>query len=896
MSSDIGESVYPSGTRQGGVPLRLAAAWCGVVLLGLELAAAPLTLEEFRALPDIKPVVRQSFGVRSARAVSTNEIELEIGMSVTPAAGNPGAYRILSEQDPAYAYGQFVTPVEAFLTNRLEATGVQGAAFSRFAVTLVRLVLPKPLKPGMPYHVVAQGKDHQLVTAAHCAADIRAPEATEAGGLDDAVNQAVIGLRRVDPVGAGLLRLELGPGFTPAAGRRPDLFTVTLNGQPATVRHIGRWSRVDTYLPIGWPLRAIPVHEVFLEIEPAYRDGDRIEVSLSRGVTAGLGSAALCFDSRKSLSQSIKVNQVGYLTDSPVKMAYLGRWMGSFPEPVPAPAKEADPSLHFSVPPAFELCRDGDGAVVFTGMAVRVHTSGQKNEGAYKVDHSGETVYQLEFTAFRTPGRYFISVPGVGRSLPFEIGEEVYAKAFKVQASGLFVQRCGQELGPPYTPWTRIACHNQGIMPTTLSRAVSEKEAFKRLPECVEKAADGTVTRIKAYGGHHDAGDYNPRSHLDVAQTLMTGYELDPARFRDGQALIPENHNGIPDLLDEAFWALRLWLDLQDPDGGVRGGTESNGDPDFMTTVELDTLGDYAFAKDAAHSFEFAGAMAQASRIWKTLGRTAEAEAFLERARRAYAWASTNKVPATEPPEAQDRLYLAPQAYAAAQLLHTTGEAPYNRDFLAACVWSRKADADLDDYGKYNQADAGWAYLQCPPERADAAIQGAIRRALLRKADASIHYSAMMGYAFIRSPWSPISWGTGAYENNLDPLLRAYKLTGDEKYRYWIIRTCDNTLGANPLGISYITGLGTRTLRAPLHNSRYRAAGEVVDGLQCEGPTQGGPGYNVKETAYPPLKPDFATLYTFVDAHFAIAIDEGVSSTMAKSLVVFGLLQPVAGR
>ncbi len=108
---------------------------------------------------------------------------------------------------------------------------------------------------------------------------------------------------------------------------------------------------------------------------------------------------------------------------------------------------------------------------------------------------------------------------------------------------------------------------------------------------------------ITAHGGHHDAGDYNPRSHLDVAQTLMDAYEMAPRKFYDGQLNIPEKGNGVPDILDEAHWALRLWLDLQDADGGVYHGTESAGDPNFVETVELDHLGDYAYAKDAAASY-----------------------------------------------------------------------------------------------------------------------------------------------------------------------------------------------------------------------------------------------------------------------------------------------------
>jgi hypothetical protein len=120
----------------------------------------------------------------------------------------------------------------------------------------------------------------------------------------------------------------------------------------------------------------------------------------------------------------------------------------------------------------------------------------------------------------------------------------------------------------------------------------------------------------------------------------------------------------------------------------------------------------------------------------------------------------------------------------------------------------------------------------------------------------------------------------------------AYHLTGKEEYLAWIIRTCDNTLGANPLGISYITGLGERCIRAPLHNSRYSHFGEVVPGMQAQGPNQRGEGYRVQETAYPPLREDFASLYTFVDCHFAIAMNEGTIVNQVRSLATFGLLLP----
>ncbi len=104
------------------------------------------------------------------------------------------------------------------------------------------------------------------------------------------------------------------------------------------------------------------------------------------------------------------------------------------------------------------------------------------------------------------------------------------------------------------------------------------------------------------------------------------------------------------------------------------------------------------------------------------------------------------------------------------------------------------------------------------------------------------------------------------------------------------MRTCDNTLGANPLGLSWITGLGERTIRCPLHNSRYRAAGGPVAGLQAQGPMQRGHGYSFKETLYPAWKEGEAVLHAFIDTHWAIAMDEPTVNNMANTLLVFGVL------
>jgi endoglucanase len=281
--------------------------------------------------------------------------------------------------------------------------------------------------------------------------------------------------------------------------------------------------------------------------------------------------------------------------------------------------------------------------------------------------------------------------------------------------------------------------------------------------------------------------------------------------------------------------------------------------------------------------------MAQASRIWGGLKKKAEAKQFLNRAKQAYRWAIQHP-PRKDAPPQEVSAYRSETAYAAAELLRTTHDRQYEVDFEKAAVWTQNPNAELEVYQQYDQSRAAWAYSRCPITVVKPALQKAVKRAILRYADRFIAVSSTMSYGFLRHPESPITWGTGAQLHWAVPATWAYYLTENDKYRYWIVRSCDNTLGANPLGLSYIAGLGTRTARAPLHNSRYSHLGEVMDGMQVNGPFEQGEGYNVKETAYPKIRPDFANLYTFVDAHFAIGMDEGLSRTQSEAMSVFGFL------
>ncbi|MBR6240000.1 MAG: glycoside hydrolase family 9 protein [Lentisphaeria bacterium] len=1139
--------------------------------------------------PDKKPFTMTVFGLRKAFPIASDTIRVEVGPATASGTMRElDSYRISSVDDPDFAYESFIMPVDVTVTeagNVEEAVAPEGfkaeagaANVSKFSRHTADLKLHAPMKPGCTYAVIALGHGSDMVSAGRAGYEFKYDPADLAKVPDmkhppELRTLTVLGLRGLDSVGDGIIRLEFGPTFSPPAGFLLKNYHVTINGAKADIKAMGRRSIIDLYIPMGWPFSVLLQHEVFLRLDRPLKEGDVLRVEVDPSVVSGANAATVRFSDKRSYSNSIKVNQVGYIASS-VKTAAIGRWMGSFPDekavlavegdeqqfrdittdeiffgPSRASTKENDAdkktddsakdassrpdkdalqtsgvadhefakgALQYDTPPAFEIRDAATDDVVFSGKA-SLKAPGNRSGSKYQL--FGENVYQIDFSDFKTPGRYYIAVPGTGRSFEFSIAPDVYDEAFKTSAYGIFVQRCGIKLEPPYSEWRRVACHDKGIqlsaqdkvadsgfiekdkgivLPNdspylnsrppilsdpaliahfpfngsgnnaiaggmTLAPAQGQAQSFKTVPNLIwdgtkngvytptangpngwsgkldyvpadgltlsfwmlrsdapqgnryggtlfalsngsrdsfnckinwgvpyfnfngkriyssgrfgdnqwhhyaftlardpgkklwtysiyydgklrksatapetftpgsdfvfsdltEKGADGSqfdelriynralkaseiatlaerieATKpkiIQASGGHHDAGDYNPRSHIDVAQILLDAYEVAPKKFYDGQLNIPESGNGIPDIVDEALWALKLWIGLQDDDGGVYNGTESDGDPNFVQTVELDPKGDFAYMKDAQGSFLFAGAMAQASRLLKSVGKDEMAEDYLARARRAYDWAIPNK-PKTNDAQKFAAFYTAPLAYAAAQLYHSTWEDRYHKDFLDNTPWQKNAAAKMTaDNASYDLSLAAYAYAAVPASKSDSRVHSDVIRAICDEADSYLKGTQTDAYPFIRHPNAPINWGTGAYEHFLVPVWHAWAFTDNrlkaKAYREAMIHTADNTLGMNPMNLSWIVGLGSKTARAPLHNSRFNPTGFSVPGIQVQGPDVKGREYRFSETLYPKLG-NAAYLYAFVDAIFAIGMDEGTVNHQAETMAAFGLLLP----
>ncbi|MBR5023991.1 MAG: hypothetical protein IKX48_02910, partial [Victivallales bacterium] len=392
------------------------------------------------SLSDKKTEIWKVYGVRRAEALDSKRIRLTIGH-----ASNQGvlegksSYRIVSEDDPYYAYKNFVMPLKAVQLNKKKEKelsvpeNVKGGiqVFNRY---LVELQLPKKMEEGKTYSVVCIGGKELMVSSACTAATLTYHEGEFVKPLDvktDLKALTVMGLRGASHVGNGIICLEFGGTYSVDEGNYLKNYEITLNNKPVKILNMGRRSKIDAYIPIGWPFPAILMHDIFLQLERPVKEGEKVGIRVSPKVCSGANETAFTFSSYRSYTDSIKVNQVGYLADVPLKRAYLGRWLGSFPDKnasggnkkenkgVDATAEDffnaamgkrvaenenlisktslALYALSFETPPSFCLVDVKTGKEVYRSRAVLGH-NGLGSDG--RANHSAENVYYLDFNDF----------------------------------------------------------------------------------------------------------------------------------------------------------------------------------------------------------------------------------------------------------------------------------------------------------------------------------------------------------------------------------------------------------------------------------------------------------------------------------------------------------------
>ena len=693
--------------------------------------------------------------------------------------------------------------------------------------------------------VLAESIKQGLLTGVRSAALIR-PDL-----LAVTVDSALGGIGPGD--GAGVIE-----GF-----QKPETFSVRSATDPAFkdgVRpvRVGRQTAEAWRGDIGpFPANTLFLHTFYLQLPTPVRSGNTYLIAV-RGLEEGFETGVeLAYDAKATTTPALKINQASFAGKARQRYAYLGWWAADLGK------------VDYSDCKTFEAVDEGTGKSVLQGE-IRLRRAADPS--------SGEDVYELDLGGLSHEGRYHLLVPGLGRSDTFQISRAGERQLYVDTLRAFFHQRCGQELKAPWTTFVRPACHLQTY----------ESGYLVGNPSYVPKPGEAVKT---FRGGYHDAGDDDCFSmHLRATAQYLAVVEQYPDAFKDGDLNLPESGNKIPDILDEAAWALSFYIDNQQADGGVPAGRGN--DQDAIRDWEKEHKSRPAFGNfppTRTSSSEFAAVAAQYARLIARYDAP-QAARFTEAAARAYHWV---KAQPADPKSAEgDRPFL---AWAAAELFSTTGAAEYHDDVHS-----------MHTAGAYDRVHwklggmlplFQWPYACCRRPEVDPVLQKAFRTAIIRRADGTITNTLASTYRMGHDGHSALGWGNGngggAYA---DVCLRAYWLTGKADYLDVASLNADFQLGANPLSKTFITGIGARhPVQPEVSETLYtlpRRSGETVKGITVYGLATGQPpGYPTEVPLYRHWRDIGMTAE--VSSEFTITETVGASAMLYAALYAEDSAPPV---
>lgn len=543
------------------------------------------------------------------------------------------------------------------------------------------------------------------------------------------------------------------------------------------------------------------------------RGGDDLTAELSLhlgGPLAGEGPVQVCFDDVVLAdpefepppppdylrAPAIRVNQVGYFPSQPKRAVFRSA----------------------SLQPATWTLLDADGSTVLSGETTVV---GEDSA-------SGDPVHRIDFSEAKATGTGFRLTVGDDESDPFTIEADIYTRLKYDAAAYFFHNRSGIALSMPYVgdpKWARPAGHP------------SDNKV-----ECLEEL--GCKTTIDASGGWYDAGDhgkYVVNAGISV-WTLLSYYERtkakggDLAAMADGTFAIPENDNGVPDLLDEVRWELDMLLRMQVPKGHKWEGmafhkVHEKQWSDMPLAPHEATAPRFAHRPSTAATLNLAAVAAQAARIWRDVDP--EFSKRCESAARR-AWTAAKKNPAMLAPgddnvgggpyedlDVTDEFY-----WAAVELALTTSDKTFV-DAAKSSPHYLAVPGPTPEQGGL-MAPMNWQLVQALGTislaihaPADTALDVAGAQAsVVKVAQAHLDRIDAVGYMapITADAGGNYPWGSNSLLlNNALVMSLAHDFMGEPLFLHGVVDAMDYLLGRNPMWQSYITGYGANPLENPHH-------------------------------------------------------------------------------
>ncbi|WP_093838212.1 glycoside hydrolase family 9 protein [Streptomyces aidingensis] len=536
----------------------------------------------------------------------------------------------------------------------------------------------------------------------------------------------------------------------------------------------------------------------------------------------------------------VRVNQVGYLTEGPKSGTFVS---------------------DETTPLAWTL-NASDGTTAATGTTEVFGTD----------PTSDQHVHTFDFSEVTEPGEgYTVTIAGE-TSEPFDIGDGLYSQLRSDALAYFYHNRSGIEIDADLVgaEYARPAGHLN----------VAPNQGDDNVP-CQPGVCDYT---LDVTGGWYDAGDhgkYVVNGGISVAQMMseyertLTAEHADGDPLGDGELRVPEQGNGIPDILDEAAWQLDFLMKMQVPAGEELAGMAHHKIHDEnWTGLPLLPHNDPQLRElhppSTAATLNLAAAAAQCARLFEPYD-AAFADRCLTAATTAWQAAVANPEIYADPNDGTgggaysdnnvtDEFY-----WAAAELFTTTGD-PVYREHLVTSPLHEDTDALFPRGGLSWQSTAGLGALTLAtvPNEFTAAEMTGIRARVTEAADgfAADSQAAAYGVPFAGTNYV---WGSNSQVlNNMVVLGTAYDLTGDSKYSDAVLRGMDYLLGRNPLNQSYVTGYGERDSK----NQHHRFWANQLDPdlpNPAPGSVAGGPNVEIQDPVAQDLLQGCAPAMCYVD-------------------------------
>lgn len=600
-----------------------------------------------------------------------------------------------------------------------------------------------------------------------------------------------------------------------------------------------------------WQVNGQPVKSIFryaTQADPCdhhiYLQTDNLVEGKKYKLATPYGEKKFRFRAREIFCESIKTNQAGYSALSKIRYANLSIWLGT------GGSRKIEGEL-----PEYEVFQRNSRKAVAKGAVTEL---GEDKS-------SGGVVYRIDLSKVPEGGPYQVAVKGYGCSTPFGVGGEFAKKTAYVSFRGQYLQRCGC---PTESPDIRKkACHT----------VIYDVDGPIGEANIVVKGDERT---FRCFGGYHDAGDADRRAyHLSNPIINLMIYEAFPEVFSDGQYDLPGEFdseynilgyaNHIPDIIDEAEWGALVWEYLQNEDGSVHFGTETKGYPDpFAAPMDVDVKKYGTVKVDPRATCTSAGLFMHLARIIKPY-KPDRSKEIMNRAMKAMEFCGEEMA---EP----EKLYFYIQKY-----LLTGDESAHRKvkelyavaDSLKFNLFSTPGYS-LNDR-KFDNPAYIYSYVVEKNVPTDPVIVDFFKKAIRAAADSNIAELRKHAYPVGNNPQ------TGGWGHNVRQPLYAcapmleWSLTGDQKYLDAASELMDWKLGLNPMGISYVTGLGFHQVENPHdRESAYTKSKGwgPKPGITVFGP--GVPGWGRRKTNVIPAVNELPKERQFVDSMDIISFTE----------------------